>query len=563
MADFPGTTLSEHEFAIVDGQVSEAVDHPHPLGLTRGALPNVYPEAGVYALGGNVPYTTIDYPGYLDFGVRTDWFDRVHVVPRFVTLGNILSPVVVDFDVYSSYLVGNRSWTNLVNNLGSGVTFTGLPTIPATLPPQGGFSFTMTVSPNGPAQIDDTLDFVFDVYTTEVPVTGSRIVVFPFRPQAPVIERLQFLTQIMEAVDGSEQRVALRRAPRQQFDHTCIVRDGSQRQRIDNLMFDWQGRVFGLPMWHEPTELTSAATVGQTSINVGTTSFADYRVGGLAIVLQDDTTYDAVEITAIGATSLTFASPLTNAYARGTKVYPLRTAIAEGRMQIRRYVADGAEIGIRFTTIDNDVNLASTAAFATLNTKVLLDDNNFVDSTLDETLERRITTIDNETGIPIQRTSWDHSKKSSGKTFFSRTFQRTWEVRQLLHALKGRQVSFYMPNRSKDITAAVAPSNGSSTLTIENTGYAKYVQSRAPRNLIRVNLTNGTQIVRTVVSASELSPTQEQLTLNTTWSADIPLNTIDRIEIIELVRVDSDEIEFTHYNSTEAEVSFPVKGVFE
>ena len=563
MADFPGIITTGFDLAAIDGQVSEAIDHPHPLGLTRGALPNVYPEAGSLALGGNVPYTPIEYPGHVDFGVRTDWFDRVHVVPRSVALGNILSPVVVDFDVYSSYLTGNRSWTNLINNLGSGVTFTGLPTIPATLPPQGGFSFTMTVSPNGPAQIDDTLDFVFDVYTTEVPVTGSRIVVFPFRPQAPVIERLQFLTQVMEAVDGSEQRVALRRAPRQQFDLTFVVRDGSQRQRIDNLMFDWQGRVLGLPVWNTPTSLTSATTVGQTSINVGTTSFADYRVGGLAVIIQDDTTYDAVEITAIGANSLTFASPLTNAYASGTSVYPLRTAIAEGRMQIRRYVADGAELGIRFTTIDNDVDLASTAAFGTLNSKVLLDDNNFVDSTLDETLERRLTVIDNNTGVPVQRTSWDHSKKSSGKTFFSRTFQRTWEVRQLLHALKGRQVSFYMPNRSKDLTAVVAPSSGSSTLTVENTGYAKYVQSRAPRNLIRVNLTDGTQIVRTVSSASELSPTQEQLTLNTTWSASIPLNTIDRIEILELVRIDSDDIELVHSNSTEAEISFPVIGVFE
>lgn len=563
MADFPGTIVDVVDFAVVDGLVPETSDHPQHLGTTQAFLATSYPLGGIYGLVGSPPYTPINYPAYVNHTTHLDWFDRIHVVPRFVELGNILSPVTVDFDVYSSYLVGNHSWTNLINNLGAGISFTGLPTIPATLPPQGGYSFTMTVSPNGPAQINDTLDFVFDVYTTEVPVTGSRIVVFPFRPQAPLLERLQFRTNVMEAVDGSEQRVALRRAPRQQFDLTFVVRDGSQRQRIDNLMFDWQGRVFGLPMWHEQTELTSAATIGQTSINVGTTSFADYRVGGLAIVITDDVTYDAVEITSIGASALNFASPLVNNHAKGAKVYPLRTAIAEGRMQIRRYVADGAELGVRFTVIDNDVSLGSTAAFATLNSKVLLDDNNFVDSTLDETLERRLTTIDNETGIPVQRTAWDHSKKSGGKVFFSRTFQRTWEVRQLLHALKGRQASFYMPNRSKDITAAIAPSNGSSTLTIENTGYAKYVQSRAPRNLIRVNLTNGTQIVRTVVSASELSPTQEQLTLNTTWSADIPLNTIDRIEIIELVRVDSDEVEFLHYNSTEAEISFPVKGVFE
>lgn len=550
--------------------VAQSASLGNPLVRMKLRIPTMLPTSGAPTMiltdnsptpnQGETEYPTVGEPDVR--GMGENWFEAIHVLPRRVDLGNVLTTIVVDFDVYSAFREQHHTWSNLVNNLGAGVTFIGLPTLPTVIPAQSGFLFQMAVSPFGPPVINSSLDFIFDLYDIPVPVTGRRITMFPFRPQAPIVERLLFFTQVMEALDGSEQRIALRRAPRQQFDLTFVVRDGESRQRIENLMFDWQDRVFGLPMWHEPAQLSAPASAGQFSVNVSTTSFADFRVGGLAIVFRDSQSFDALEISAIGPSSLTFTSPLVNDYPVGTAVFPLRTAIAQGFMQNRRYAGDGEEIGIRFLVIDNDVNLANTSAFATLNGKVLLDDLNFADS-LEETLERRVTIIDNETGVVSQRSVWDKSKRSSSKTFFSKTRQRTWEVRQLLHALRGRQVSFYMPNRAKDLTPVQPLLNGTNTMTVANTGYARFVQSRSPRNLIRVNLLDGTQIIRTIVGAAEIDPSQELITLSATWGSTITPAQIDRVETLELVRIDTDEIVLTHDNAGQCEVSFPVKVVFE
>lgn len=562
MADTP--SVARNAWAVTDyaeGQYDAAIK-PQPLNLAGTHLHEITERtSAVYALG-RAPFSGLGIPAIERYVMRDTWFDRIHVIPRSVTIGNVLSTVVVDFDVYNAFLTESHTWQNLVNNLGSGVSFTGLPSLPVVMGPQSGFSFTMEVSPLGAATIDSTLDFDFDLYTTTVPVTGSRIVMFPYRPQMPLVERLQFLSMVIEAIDGSEQRAALRRAPRQQFDFTYVTGDGVTRQRIDNLLFDWMGKEFGIPMWHEPAALTSAASSGAFSINVDSTSYADYRTGGRALVMTDEQTFDALEIASIGANSLTFVSALTHNYVTGTKVYPLRSAVCEGLVKSSRYAGDGATFTVRFITTDNDVDLASTAAFSTLNSKTLLDDNNFQDQ-VQEMLERKLTTIDNFTGTQTQSSSWDHGKRSSSKVFFSQTRQRTWEVRRLLHALKGRVVSFYMPNRAKDLTPTTTISNGATTLNVQNTGYARFIRSRKPRDLIRLNTTAGVQTVRTVTNASEIDVNTEQLTISVAWSATVTVDEVERIETLELMRIDSDEIELVHGVAGDCEISFPTKVVFE
>lgn len=496
------------------------------------------------------------------------WFDIIHILPRSIILGNILTTITRQIDIYNAFLYEPHDLQAFINNAGVGTTITDLPTLPFTIPPQESLLLTLQVTPDGAPTINTTLDFDTDEpYLLQIPIQGTRIVMFPFEPETPLIERLQFLTDVFIHKDGTEQRVSLRKAPRQVFDMKLRREDGVERQRVDFLLFDWQSRVFGLPMWHEPTPLTGDVTAGATSINVQDTTLSDFRVGGLAIIYESETKFDALEVTAVGPTSISFNTPVTQDYSAtaGIRVMPLRTAITSQPAKESKYAVNLCDFDLTMRVLDNDVDLSDLTGWPTYNSKILLSDPNAISGTLDGLIERELTVFDGSGGGKFSQVStWNRARHSSAKTFVSTTRSRLWAIRKLLHALRGRQVSFYLPTFTKDVTLASLYLSGSSALTIANVGYTRYAKQRTPKLDLRIILNDGTTFTRTVTASSEVDANTEQLTLSSVIAQSIAPEDVARIEFLEKVRIDSDEIVIEHRSANgEANIGFPVRVVLE
>lgn len=499
-------------------------------------------------------------------GMGDYWFDRLHILPRSLILGNILTTITRQLDIYNAFLFESHDLQAFINNAGAGTSITNLPGLPFTILPQESLLLNLEVTPDGPATINTTLDFDTDEpYLLQIPIQGTRIVMFPFEPEAPLTERIQFLTDILEAKDGTEQRVSLRLAPRQEFDLKLLREDGPERQKVDFLLFDWQSRVFGLPIWTEPAYTTSAITAGQTSVNVDDTTLGDFRAGGLAIVFESEDKFDALEVLSIGPTVINFNTPVLNNYAAGVRVMPLRTAITTQPAQEKKYAVNLAEFNLTMRVLDNGGDLASVSGWPTYNSKVLLSDPNAIDTTLDGNIARQITVFDSAgVGKFSLGSTWNRARHGSAKTFITRTRSALWSVRRLLHALRGSQVSFYLPTFTKDITLATLYLSGSSALTIVNVGYTKYAKQRTPKVDIRIILNNGTIFTRTITASAEIDPLTEQVTLSSTIGQNINPSDVARIEFLEKVRIDGEEITIEHRSSNgEAKIGFPVRVVLE
>jgi uncharacterized protein YqfB (UPF0267 family) len=496
------------------------------------------------------------------------WFDIIHILPRSIILGNILTTITRQIDVYNAFLYEPHDLQSFINNAGAGTSITDLPTLPFTIPPQESLLLTLQVTPDGAPTINTTLDFDTDEpYLLQIPIQGTRIVMFPFEPETPLIERLQFLTDVFIHKDGTEQRVSLRKAPRQVFDMKLRREDGVERQQVDFLLFDWQSRVFGLPMWHEPTPLTGDVTAGATSINVQDTTLSDFRVGGLAIIYESETKFDALEVTAVGPTSISFNTPVTQDYsaAAGIRVMPLRTAITSQPAKESKYAVNLCDFDLTMRVLDNDVDLSDLTGWPTYNSKILLSDPNAITGTLDGLIERELTVFDGSGGGKFSQVStWNRARHSSAKTFVSTTRSRLWAIRKLLHALRGRQVSFYLPTFTKDVTLASLYLSGSPAITIVNVGYTRYAKQRTPKLDLRIILNDGTTFTRTVTNSSEVDASTEQLTLSSVIAQNIAPGDVARIEFLEKVRIDSDEIVIEHRSANgEANIGFPVRVVLE
>lgn len=510
--------------------------------------------------------TPVRGKGYVHDDTGSEWWEKVHLLPRFIDFGQILTTQSIDMELFNAFRLEDKQLNSIDNNVGEGLNVLNVPTLPHTILHLDGLVLTIEATTDGVPNFDSTIDFNLNIYTLLLPVEGNRVIVFPYAPESPMIETLGFLTDVITAKDGSEQRICLRKGPRQEYDMRLIREEQFEKNQIEFLLFDWQARAFGIPVWYEPTKLTAAASIGAVTVSVESTAYADYREGGLAIVMQDEQTFDSLEIDTIGPTSLTFTSGLQHAYEAGTKVYPIKPCMAQKVIQGQRYRTGAAEYTMRMRVMDNDVDLSSAAAFSSFGGKVLLDDDNFTpDGTLPLAFEREIVEFDGTTGKFSHTTPWSKSKRVSQKAWaISGSRQKLWEVRQLLYHLKGKQVSFYLPTFQHEFTVVSDLLQGVASMNVRNSGYTRLVKARSTWNIIKISLVDGSTLTRTILSSSETSETVEALAVDAQWASLIPVANIAKVECYELVRFDTDEFRIEHLSGVgDATIIAPVKSVFD
>ena len=77
-------------------------------------------------------------------------------------------------------------------------------------------------------------------------------------------------------------------------------------------------------------------------------------------------------------------------------------------------------------------------------------------------------------------------------------------------------------------------------------------------------LKDGTVLLRTIVGSAEISAAAEQLTVDTAWPYDIDPDDIERIEFLEKIRFNVDDVVITHYNALgQAKCTVATKEVFD
>jgi hypothetical protein len=513
-----------------------------------------------------------------------DWWEKVHVLPRTeIAFGNIITQKQEDYEMYSAHREVSITLDSITNNATPGVSLPDEST-PEVVPRQtsmldaattDNLSDTLALgtmvkreviaAQNGLATFDTTLDFSFD--SSDAPqlfISGTRIVLMPTQYEAPVKETLAFLTDIITALSGKEQRIALRKQPRQIFE-VIYKLTTNERQRMQAFIMDWTDNVFGFPVWDEALELTAAVSSGATVYPVTNADEVDLRLGGLAVIITDANTFDVITIDSLTATTITATDASVNAYPVGTLIMPLRAATVLGTVAAARAQNNLETFKIRFEVNDNDTGAlaGSTAAYSTYNGRVLFDDCNVVSGEMAEEYKRRIYRIDNSTGLIALSSTWDRNKRHHQKGFVLRSRLETLNFRRVLIALAGRQKAFYTPTWIEDLEVKADLVSAANTMDIENIEYERFINARAPKDTFRITFTDGTSLVRIVQSVANVDTTTERLTLDTTWPANRTVAEIVRVQFYELGRFGADNFVINHPRVGLATCQQPVVQVFD
>jgi hypothetical protein len=575
MADFSGAVLSLVFAISTPGRLTGLA---FPPAREPGVFNLTFPAGGAAFELDGVPGVPAR-PQTNRAGVIVDpqgsiWFGRVHALPRSIDFGNILTAVTRTFELHNAS-GSSATVSSVLNDPNLGITLPDT-TFPLTLGPYGTtldpslsarlvpVGARMIAGPVGLATFDTQLVFSAGG-SVPIAVTGIRTVVVlaPWDGgSSGVREIMSWRTAITEMGEGAEQRVSIRSFPRQIFRGIEWRLDGNERRRHNIVIEQLHGLALGLAIWTEQMRITAAASAGVLTLTVDSTTDVDLRIGELAVVYSSPNKFDVLTVSSKTATSVTFTSVTLSAYSVGDYVMPIRVGRLSSRVGGDRFPVTVQDATADFEVDDNHTGAqsASTAGWSTLDGKVFFDDCNFMDGdTVSEARERKLRILDSNTGIVTQSTRWTRDKRTHVKGFRARTRAELMKLRRLFLALRGRQVSFKIPTFAEDLLVTQTATSGTNVVTVENVGFTRYVgQGRQ----IRFTFTDATTLVRTVTASSELSSTEEQLTLNTTWPATRTAAEFQRAEFIELVRSDTDDLEIQHgIYVGDARVTMPVKQV--
>ncbi len=525
-------------------------------GLVAGPGPTIIPKPP--------PPTPQQIP--FQFDQRTTihpWFDEMHVVPRRLDLGRVLATTNIPMTVHNAYRTQTWTWNSFVNNAGAGTELTG-PTPPQILSPQESTqALVLVVTTDGVPVVDTTLDFGFTSGDLiPVPIIFSRLVFFPLFPEKGFREELGWLCEVFKSKDGTEKRSSVRRFPRVRY-RLRFRLDGPELALLHNVLLGRPGATYGIPLWHESTVLSADVATDDVVIPVQDTRWRQFRDDGVGVIYDDRFIFDIFQIASFTDTVITPVNPVVLSLPKGTRVMPVRLATTPNRQSGRRFPISLGDMELAFDVRDVDEDLSDLSEWGTYDGKPFIDDCNAIGrGSVREGVQADLVVLDNDVG-PRQQFSYEpNAKWGTQKQWAPSGIEKLWYIRQLLYALRGRQTSFFMPTNREDLKPIAPLAIGDKNLSIEYVGY-NYVFGNGYRDNIRVTLVDGTQLTRKVDAAAQNeAQTEEYLTVDTNWPANVPVADIARIEFLQNLRLNTDSVTLRYEPGRPgARVSFPVTSV--
>ena len=485
---------------------------------------------------------------YLD-----DYYYRIHVIPRTLDLGQLLSAETRDVTVWNAFFEP-KTLASVVKDNAEGIVVPAPVTTPYAMAPLEEITYSIEIGISGPVTIDATVTFTFTgLYAPTVSIVGCRVVVWAWPPEGDYEERLQWLTGVIQTRRG-EQRVAYRDLPRRIYRYD-FIRPEDEMPAVRIYADNWCFRVWGLPCWKDFTVVSALS--GATAINFDT-ALADYQEGGWAVLWESADQVAAMTITAVRPDGIDILLPLARDWV-SARIMPMVRAITPEGFSFKRGPERWVPFSAEFVCTD-DPSPPAASVYPQYRGYDVLTDGDIVIGDMSERISRPVTLVDNGQGPIVVETGQDYTRfaRTVGKTVASPA--DLWSWRNWLYARKGKQQPFWLPTWSADLV-----------LTVEATPYAAEMQIRfcalsrhgqLPKDFM-LRLKSGAVYYRRINSAVALAGGDEMITIDEALGVTIQPSDIETWSFMDLVRLNSDEVSIGHRDPYRAGTSVPVMRVPE
>jgi hypothetical protein len=295
---------------------------------------------------------------------------------------------------------------------------------------------------------------------------------FPYQPNGliPVRESRGYLTDLMQAKSGKEQRRQLRGWPRRSVTFSFALEDLTSVQALQATIYRLQGVEVTVPLWQYASPLTAAAAAGAGNVYA---SYSDrpFYAGGTVALWASLSRYESLTASSFSASGGEHAvlsgtvSAWTDYPATSAVLMPAEAGWIEGPLSVVR-VGQFYEATLTFRLRSQALTfIQGSDTTATLST--------VPDGAGDpaDVFDRPVVFLGGETGATYVDLSTD-SPASVRRVFYpAYTFSGILALLTFLDQRRGRAVPFYLPTWDQDMTLWDNHASGESELRINAIGY--------------------------------------------------------------------------------------------
>lgn len=375
-------------------------------------------------------------------------------------------------------------------------------------------------------------------------------------------ERIEFLTQLHTAWDGTEQRAALRGRPRRFISYHYSGMNSTQSQYLRALLYSTQTQILQFPLWHAARTLDKDLYRMQSIVPLKKEDMWNYRgAAGMMFWTKDEeggAYYTMQSVTADGILHLSRQLPI-NYKARTVSVIPVFWGILQREDRYSNVTSEVTELMLNVEFVNRGLSVELPAAIDEWNYPRLK--NWYGKDAPDEYMGRELflmeptwhrdmpvnynrnaSRLDNETGVI--RYDLKSSDTTEGRTlgYNAMNLEEVQFLQRFFYRCKGRLKSFYAPTWLSDVELAKDATTGNTLIAKFNLYWKYYAANKRRKNLI-VFFKDGTiEILKIAGFGLDETKVFGKVFLDTPISRALCRKDIRMISFLCLYRLNSDAL---------------------
>lgn len=377
-----------------------------------------------------------------------------------------------------------------------------------------------------------------------------------------VIERLEWLTDVLQSESGAEQRRKLRQYPRRSVE-AAFSRFGNNRGLIDSFLTGVGQRYCLVPLWWDATPI-DAAYAGSVDI------FGDFKrrefFSNDVVIIRREGVFD-YELNIIAEKTDTKLTLLygTQKDLKAATITPVRVAQVRDQLGGTQLTDAVRQYQLRFYTIEAaDYTTDWTfPIYSRTNLPVMTWTPNYREQ-MDLTYDRVAYTWDNQVGnvYVVDPGATATTNEKYGFTIFGREAMHDFKCN--IYKMAGRWRELHVPTGHDEFVLTRDVDAGQGALIVARSGYNQYnLSQQAIRRDILIETYDGSRYYNTIIS-SRVVEDEEWLFLSETVPS-LPLADIRRISYMPRSRLDIDAIEINRLTDADgaSQVALTFKAIVE
>lgn len=173
---------------------------------------------------------------------------------------------------------------------------------------------------------------------------------------SPIIERLSRPTEVIEAVDGTEERASQATKTRRTLTHSVAIMDARARRQLAGILNNNQGKPIAWPITQDEIPLSAAITATDTVIPDLDTEFRDFDPDGRALIFTSEFDFEQIEIESLDP--LTTKDPIENDWPATARIVPLKLAVIDQEIQLEAHTSRLQDAKVRVDILVEEIAAA-------------------------------------------------------------------------------------------------------------------------------------------------------------------------------------------------------------